>query len=111
MIGAVSASLPTPDLCLALYYASVGRSRPSWQKISWLAGPWSVLTDLRTIAGLSLSSVSLFAAIDVSAAFGIQYPQYSQYHFSISTAKPTTSICTENIEKDFSIPNTALIDV
>ncbi|KAN0076664.1 hypothetical protein V8E54_006806 [Elaphomyces granulatus] len=40
-----------------------------------------------------------------SAAFGIQY---SQYHFSISTAKPTTSICTENIEKDFSIPNTAL---
>jgi hypothetical protein len=43
-----------------------------------------------------------------SAAFGIQYPQYSQYHFSISTAKPTTSIYTENIEKDFSIPNTAL---
>ena len=43
-----------------------------------------------------------------SAAFGIQCPQYSQYHFSISTAKPTTSICTENIEKYFSIPNTAL---
>jgi len=33
-----------------------------------------------------------------SAAFGIQYPQYSQYHFSISKAKPTTSICTENID-------------
>ena len=44
----------------------------------------------------------------ISAAFGIQYPQYSQYHFSISEAKPTTSICSENIEKDFSIPNTAL---
>jgi hypothetical protein len=47
----------------------------------------------------------------ISAAFGIQYPQYSQYHyhFSISEAKPTTSICSENIEKDFSIPNTALM--
>jgi hypothetical protein len=44
-----------------------------------------------------------------SAAFGIQYPQYSQYHFSISEAKPTTLICSENIEKDFSIPNTALL--
>jgi hypothetical protein len=43
-----------------------------------------------------------------SAAFGIQYPQYSQYHFSISEAKPTTSIFSENIEKDLSIPNTAL---
>jgi hypothetical protein len=50
----------------------------------------------------------LFLNTEASAAFGIQYPQYSQYHFSISTAKPTTSICTENIEKDFSIPNTAL---
>jgi hypothetical protein len=33
----------------------------------------------------------------------------SQYHFSILKAKPTISIRTENIEKDFSIPNTALV--
>ena len=44
-----------------------------------------------------------------SAVFGIQYSQYSQYHFSISKAKLTSSICTENIEKDSSIPNTALL--
>src|SRR5882762_10184301 len=31
--------------------------------------------------------------------------------YSISKAKPTSSICTKNIEKDFSIPNTALPDV
>jgi hypothetical protein len=31
-----------------------------------------------------------------------------QYHFSISKAKLTSSICTGNIEKDSSIPNTAL---
>jgi hypothetical protein len=42
-----------------------------------------------------------------SAAFGIQ-----QYHFSILKAKPTISICTENIDFLFSIPNTALqVDV
>jgi hypothetical protein len=39
-----------------------------------------------------------------SAAFGIQYPQYSQYHFSISKAKPTTSICTENIDDSEQLP-------
>jgi hypothetical protein len=48
--------------------------------------------------------------LNSSAVFGIQYSQYSQYHFSISQAKPTSSICAENIEKDFSIPNTALLN-
>jgi hypothetical protein len=55
----------------------------------------------------------IYDVADSSAVFGIQYSQYSQYsqyHFSISKAKPTSSICTENIEKDFSIPTTALAD-
>jgi hypothetical protein len=60
-----------------------------------------------TAVNVGIRLGSQFVAIS-SAVFGIRYSQYSQYHFSISKAKPTSSICTENIKKDFSIPNTAL---